>query len=217
MWCLTGSCFIQILFSSNTFILNTFFFQVTFYSWNNKMELSIPHTIIVKSKWANSWKALETVTGPFFVGTLSLLAFINWNFNSLEIFSGARCEIGFSFVLSQSCPNTIYSIIHRVLIQKPMARIQSVLTPEFRGNSLYRAMGWGWGCSKAPCSPSHRVLSPKPRSRTVTTGFLSRVQTQEMFAYHVLSQPTFSTTCPQSLYKPSFHLVLWGQWDSCFL
>lgn len=100
---------------------------------------------------------------------LSLLAIINWNFNSLEIFSGVRCEMGFSFVLSPSCPNTVYSITHHVLIKKPPA---GMCWPQGSGGIPFTKL-WAGG-EAAPKLPAHH-LTPD----CVTTSFLRRVQTQD--------------------------------------
>ena len=72
---------------------------------------------------------------------MSLLAVINWNFNSLEIFPGVRCKIGFSFVLSQNCPNAVHAIIHLVLIKKPVAGMQSLCWPKVQGEFPLQSYG----------------------------------------------------------------------------
>lgn len=124
------------------------------------------------------------------VSALSLLAISTLNFNSLEIYSGVRCEIGFSFVLSlsqhylfdnMSCPHQKACVWNSICL----------LTPGFQGEFPLQSPGLGVRLLQNSLLTLHQVLSlmssSRPLPQQVSQG--DRVQSQDTLSLTAVSFP----------------------------
>lgn len=140
------------------------------------------------------------------VGAQSLLAIINLNVNSLEIYSEVRYEIGFSFGLSQLSQHYLFNYIFC-----PHQKACGCWPQSSRGNSLYRTMRM---LQNSLLTLSLSTLPHAKLKASVTTGFL-RVQSLTAISFpspgtapHNLSLATISPSLwPLGLERSLFSLT----------
>lgn len=171
---------------------------MTFYTLNSKMEPFIPPMIIMQIKWANSWNALKTLTAHSRCSVV--VTYYQFKLESLEIFSGIRCEVNFWFVLSQLSQHNLFNNYILASSKKPCGwNVISVWPQSSRGNSLYRATSSGWGCCELPAHLSLRTLPQQSQ------GFLRMGHMERSLAAACFPAPFR----PQSLSPPQALPALW--------